>query len=106
MSQAEIFRSKAPAPLPPHPITIPAPRETVLPNGLVIVVVEDHRLPLVNCRLAFRVGTAFDPPQLPGLTDLLAGLLPEGTESRTSREIAEERSEERRVGKECRSRWA
>ncbi len=85
-----MFRSQAPAPLPPRPIIIPAPRETVLANGLTIVVVEDHRLPLVNYRLAFRVGTAFDPPQIPGLTDLLAGLLPEGTESRTSREIAEE----------------
>ena len=90
MSQPEIFRNQAPAPLPPRPIVIPAPRETVLSNGLTIVVVEDHRLPLVNYRLAFRVGTAFDPPQLPGLTDLLAGLLPEGTESKTSREIAEE----------------
>ena len=90
MSQAEPFRSQAPAPLPPHPITIPAPRETVLANGLSLVVVEDHRLPLVNYRLAFRIGTAFDPPQVPGLTDLLAGLLPEGTESRSSREIAEE----------------
>ena len=90
MSQPEIFRTHAPAPLPSRPIVIPAPRETVLANGLTIVVVEDHRLPLVNYRLAFRVGTAFDPPQIPGLTDLLAGLLPEGTESRTSREIAEE----------------
>ena len=90
MSQAEIFRSQAPAPLPPRPIVIPTPRETVLANGLTIVVVEDHRLPLVNYRLAFRVGTAFDPPQVPGLTDLLAGLLPEGTQSKTSREIADE----------------
>lgn len=90
MIETETFRSQAPAPLQPHPITIPATRETVLSNGLTIVVVEDHRLPLVSYRLAFRVGGAFDPPQLPGLTDLLAGLLPEGTESRTSREIAEE----------------
>ena len=90
MSQAEIFRSQAPAPLPPRPIIIPTPRETVLANGLTLVVVEDHRLPLVNYRLAFRVGTAFDPPQVPGLTDLLAGLLPEGTQSKTSREIADE----------------
>ena len=89
MSQAETFRNQAPVALPPRPIAIPAPRETVLANGLTIVVVEDHRLPLVSYRLAFRVGTAFDPPQIPGLTDLLAGLLPEGTESRNSREIAE-----------------
>jgi zinc protease len=62
----------------------------VLPNGLTLVVVEDSRLPLVSYRVAFRVGGAFDPPSLPGLTDLLAGLLPEGTQSRTSREIADE----------------
>jgi zinc protease len=90
MIQPETFRSQAPAPLQPHPITIPAPREIVLPNGLTLVVVEDRRLPLVSYRLAFRVGGAFDPAALPGLTDLLAGLLPEGTESKTSREIAEE----------------
>src|SRR5688572_3595256 len=90
MIQPETFRSQAPPPLQPHPITIPAPREIVLPNGLTLVVVEDHRLPLVSYRLAFRVGGAFDPPGLPGLTDLLAGLLPEGTQSKTSREIADE----------------
>ncbi len=90
MTEQETFRSQAPPPLQPHSIAIPAPRETVLPNGLRIVVVEDHRLPLVSYRLAFRIGGSFDPPDLPGLTDLLAGLLPEGTESRTSRELADE----------------
>ena len=85
-----MFRSQAPAPLPPRPISIPTPRETTLPNGLSLVVVEDKRLPLISYRLAFRVGGAFDPPELPGLTDLLAGLLPEGTQSKTSKEIADE----------------
>jgi len=88
--QQETFRSQAPAPLKPRPIAIPAPRETTLSNGLSLVVVEDSRLPLVSYRLAFRVGGAFDPPALPGLTDLLAGLLPEGTASRSSKEIADE----------------
>ena len=90
MSHPETFRNQAPAPLQPRPIVIPTPREAVLSNGLSVVVVEDSRLPLVSFRLAFRVGGAFDPPALPGLTDLLAGLLPEGTNSRTSREIADE----------------
>lgn len=90
MSQPEIFRSQAPAPLQPRPISIPTPRETTLSNGLSLVVVEDKRLPLISYRLAFRVGGAFDPPDLPGLTDLLAGLLPEGTQTKTSREIADE----------------
>jgi len=90
MSQTQTFRSHAPAPLPPRPISIPTPRETTLRNGLTLVVVEDDRLPLVSYRLAFPVGGAFDPPDVPGLTDLLAGLLPEGTRSKTSKEIAEE----------------
>ncbi|HEU4874997.1 MAG TPA: pitrilysin family protein [Pyrinomonadaceae bacterium] len=90
MSQPENIRSQAPPPLQPRPILIPTPRETTLANGLTVVVVEDRRLPLVSYRLAFRVGGAFDPPELPGLTDLLAGLLPEGTESRSSKELADE----------------
>ena len=90
MSQAETFRSQPPAPLPASPIVIPRSRETVLSNGLTVVVVEDARLPLVSYRLALRIGTSYDPPKLPGLTDLLAGLLPEGTVSKTSRQIADQ----------------
>ena len=90
MTPSETFRSQIPAPLPPHPIVIPAARETVLSNGLNVVVVEDSRLPLVNYRLGLRVGSSYDPPGSPSLADLLAGLLPEGTESRTSREIADQ----------------
>ena len=59
-------------------------------NGLVVVVVEDSRLPLVSYRLALRTGDAHDPAELPGLMDMLTGLLTEGTESHTSREIADE----------------
>ena len=89
MSQPEPFRNQAPPPLAPRPLIIPNTRETQLANGMGLLVIEDTRLPLVSYRLGLRVGTAYDPPGLPGLTDLLAGLLPEGTESRSSREIAE-----------------
>jgi zinc protease len=47
-------------------------------------------LPLINFRLAFRSGDANDPPELPGLSDMMAHLLTEGTTTRTSRQIAEE----------------
>lgn len=89
MTQLEPFRNHPPAPLAPRPIVIPNARETVLPNGLTVLVIEDDRLPIVSYRFALRVGGAYDPPNLPGLTDLLAGLLPEGTESKSSKEIAE-----------------
>ncbi len=84
------FLKQQPPPLPPRPIKLPTTAETTLPNGLLVVVVEDHRLPLVSYRLALRSGDAHDPPELPGLVDMLTGLLTEGTESRTSREIADE----------------
>ncbi len=90
MSQQEHFRQQAPAPLPPRPIQIPQAHETTLANGLGVVIVKDTRLPLVSYRLAFRTGDAHDPPQLPGLSDLLTGLITEGTESLTSRQIADE----------------
>ena len=84
------FLKQAPPPLPSRPITLPAAHETTLSNGLVVIVVEDSRLPLVSYRLALRTGDAHDPAELPGLMDMLTGLLTEGTESRTSREIADE----------------
>ena len=90
MTQIESFRSQAPAPLAPQPIRVPTARETTLSNGLAVIVVEDSRLPLVSYRLALRVGSSHDPKQQPGLTDLLAGLLPEGTATRNSREIADQ----------------
>src|SRR5713101_772753 len=90
MNPQEQFRQLAPAQLPARPIKVPTAYEAMLSNGLAVVMVEDKRLPLISCRLAFRTGNAHDPPELPGLTDMLAGLLTEGTESRTSREIADE----------------
>lgn len=84
------FPKQPPPPLPAGSIRLPTASETILPNGLVVVVVEDSRLPLVSYRLAFRTGDAHDPAELPGLMDMMTGLLTEGTESRTSREIADE----------------
>ncbi|HJR09420.1 MAG TPA: pitrilysin family protein [Pyrinomonadaceae bacterium] len=88
-TQLETFRSEPPAPLAPRPLNLPVPEETVLANGLRVVFVENTRLPFVTYRLAFRTGDAHDPPALPGLTDILTGMLNEGTQTRTSRQIAD-----------------
>src|ERR1043166_1839204 len=90
MSQTEDYRRQPPAPLPPRALNLPTPVEATLENRLRVVVVEQSRLPLVSFRLALRAGDAFDPPELPGLADMLTSMLVEGTESRTSRQIAEE----------------
>src|SRR5882672_5863437 len=90
MNQENDLRRHPPAPLPPTPIKLPTPYQAKLSNGLALVIVEDERLPLVSYRLSFRTGDAHDPKDLPGLTDMMAALLNEGTESRSSLEIANE----------------
>ncbi|HEX5706244.1 MAG TPA: pitrilysin family protein [Pyrinomonadaceae bacterium] len=89
-NHTDSFRREPPSPLAPRPLNTPVPVEATLPNGLRIVVVEQNRLPLVSFRLVFRKGDAYDPAGLPGLTDIMTHMLAEGTQSRTSREIAEE----------------
>ena len=90
MIQEQDILKTPPPPLPPRSITLPTSFETTLSNGLMVVVVEDPRLPLVSYRLAIRSGDSHEPRELPGLLDMLTGLLTEGTESRTSREIADQ----------------
>ncbi len=86
----EDFRKTPPAPLAPKPFDIPKPFETVLPNGLKVVVFEDKRLPLVSYRLAFKTGEINDPNGSTGLTSALTTLLNEGTKTRSSKQLAEE----------------
>ena len=90
MNQENDFLKSQPPPLPPTAIKLPTPYQAKLPNGLALVIVEDDRLPLVSYRLSFRTGDAHDPKELPGLTDMMAALLNEGTESRSSLDIANE----------------
>ena len=89
-STLEPFRREPPPPLAPRPLNLPAREELTLKNGLRVVFVEQRRLPLVSFRLAFRTGDVYDPPELPGLSDILTVMLNEGTERRTSRQIADE----------------
>ena len=70
-------------------MVIPTPAIQTLPNGLQVVVVERHTLPLITLRLVVKSGAECDPPDLPGTAALVNGLLTEGTERRTSRQIAE-----------------
>lgn len=86
----EDFRKAAPAPLEPRSFALAKPFETVLENNLKIVVFEDKRLPIVSFRLAFRTGDINDPKDSIGLTSAMTQMLSQGTETRTSKQIAED----------------
>ncbi len=60
------------------------------PNGLRLLVKEDHRLPFVEIRTVFRGGVLTETPANNGLTVLTAKMLLQGTPSRTAEQIATE----------------
>jgi zinc protease len=72
-------------------VQIPRPTEITLPNGLTVMVLEDHRLPLVTARLTILgAGALNDPPDVPGLANVTAAMLKEGTKTLSSKQIAEQ----------------
>jgi zinc protease len=60
------------------------------PNGLRLLVKEDHRLPFVEFRAVFRGGVLAENPANNGATLLLAKMLLQGTTARTAEQIATE----------------
>ena len=71
-------------------VQLPRPTVVKLKNGLTIVLEEDHKLPTVAFTMWIRPGQLADPSDLPGLASFTAGMLREGTERRSSEQIASE----------------
>jgi len=62
----------------------------VLENGLTLLVVERHNLPIVMVTIGVKAGSLIEPQEKAGLANLTAGLLTAGTKKRTAAEISEE----------------
>jgi zinc protease len=72
-------------------VKLPKPVETKLANGLKVLILEDHRTPSIFVQLYIDgAGALFEPPSMTGLANTTAQMLREGTQSRTSLQIAEE----------------
>jgi zinc protease len=70
-------------------IKLPPMESKTLSNGLEVLVIEHHELPVVAFRLVFMTGAAYDPKGQAGLANLTADLLRKGTKSRSATEISE-----------------
>ena len=81
-------RVPPPAPGQPVAVNLPKPVETRLANGLRVVTVERHDLPLVTATLVASGGAASDPAGRAGASSLSAELLTKGTRTRSATEIA------------------
>ncbi len=77
------------APAAGHKTSVPRPAKFRLQNGLEVLLVERHDLPIVSLQLVLRTGAVADPADKAGLASLTAGLLTKGTTTRTATQIAD-----------------
>lgn len=85
---AQDFPTKPPAPMPVKAAQFPPFQEATLPNGLRLLVVENHKLPVVSVELAFRAGGTYDPAGKVGAADMVATLLTKGAGTRSADEFS------------------
>lgn len=90
LAAQEPFPTRAPAPARLRPVLFPPFREVALPNGMTLVLVENHEQPTLSISLSFRAGSAYDPAGKEGVAALVAELLTKGTPTRTADQIAAE----------------
>ena len=73
-----------------HPAAAPPePTMRTLPNGVRLILIEDHRLPLVEVRAALPGGVLYEDEHNNGITALTARLLLKGTTTRSADEITD-----------------
>lgn len=87
---AQVDRSKKPEPKPSPKLSLPSVQRTELKNGLKVLLVEHHELPLVQFRLLLQAGSAADPSGKSGLASFTANMIDEGTASRTALQVSED----------------
>lgn len=86
----EAERVKPPGIGEPVQPVLPRPAERVLANGLRVIVARSSDLPLVTADLTVKTGAWADPQGLAGAANMMAGMLTEGTKTRSAQQIASE----------------
>lgn len=84
------FREKAPAATGAVTFTPPKVVEAKLKNGLRVLVVERHDLPVVSARLVLGVGAGDVPDAKPGSMSFLGAMIEQGTKKRTALQISDD----------------
>jgi zinc protease len=72
----------------PRPLSIAAPSEQRLPNGMRVVLAERRGVQLVTAQLVVLSGSEVDPSNRAGLASITAGLLTKGTNKHSASSLA------------------
>jgi zinc protease len=86
----EPWRANPPQPGPLSQLSLPAPTSFKLANGLTVMLVQQHKLPVVSAHLVVLSGSDANPANKPGLASFTADMLPEGTSRRSAPQIADD----------------
>ena len=83
------WRKDPPKPGPASALHLPVPDQFKLSNGLTVLYSERPGLPLVAADLVVRSGGGANPADRPGLANMTARMLQEGTATRSAPQIAD-----------------
>jgi zinc protease len=90
-SKGVVVKGKAPVSADILKVTLPRPQEADLPNGIHLMIIENHKVPQINVQMLVQgAGGYYDPADAPGLAGFTASMMAEGTATRTSQQIAQE----------------
>ena len=95
--QSTVLKNKAPVSQEVLSVQFPKAKEYTLKSsgdantgGAKVLVIEDHRLPLVTITVSVRAGSLFESADKPGVADFTADLITQGTTSRSYEQISQE----------------
>jgi len=71
-------------------LKLPAFKKVVLNNGLTLLLMEQHEVPIISLNFIVRAGSVADPDGKQGAASVTAALLRKGTKSRTADQISNE----------------
>lgn len=84
------YPTTPPSAAPLRPVRFPPFVNATLANGARLLVVENHRQPVVTISLTMRAGAYFEPADRAGLSSIVADLLTKGTARRTAEQLSAE----------------
>jgi len=89
-TKGTVVKGKAPVNKTILRVKLPRAQEATLPNGLRVLLLENHKIPTFTMQMVVLSGGLADRPDYRGLAAFTASLLREGTTKRSSKDIAEQ----------------
>jgi zinc protease len=86
--QREAWRKESPSAGPAPELHLPVPKTFTASNGMKVYVVEDHALPVLDAAVLTLAGGGDNPLSKPGLASFTARMLTQGTQTRSSTQLA------------------